>query len=125
MILLAQSDHAIWKRRLANMLVGRDTLDQRELTDHKSCRLGKWYLNTRSTTMGQDSDFLELDEPHCSVHKHGIEAVGCYNAGEIGAALQQLRCVEVASEQVLQKLSRLEQKVPLSPTAVRSSRAVP
>jgi methyl-accepting chemotaxis protein len=110
-ILLAQSDHAIWKRRLANMMVGRETLDQRELTDHKSCRLGKWYLNTRTTEIGQDRDFIELDEPHCSVHRHGIEAVRYYNAGEIGAALQQLQCVEVASEQVLQKLSRLEHRV--------------
>jgi methyl-accepting chemotaxis protein len=109
-ILLAQSDHAVWKRRLANTLVGRDKLSQSELTDHTNCRLGKWYSNARTSDIGQDSDFLELDEPHCSVHQHGIELVRCYNAGNIGAALRQLQCVEVASEKVLQRLSRLENR---------------
>ncbi|MBU2326033.1 MAG: CZB domain-containing protein [Alphaproteobacteria bacterium] len=109
-VLLAQSDHVIWKRRLANMIVGRETLDARELTDHKNCRLGKWYLGARTTPLGQDADFVELDEPHCRVHQHGIEAVRSFNAGDIGAALKQLQCVEVASGEVLQKLGRLERK---------------
>lgn len=109
-VLLAQSDHVIWKRRLANMMVGRDRLDPRELADHKNCRLGKWYLGARTTPLGQDSDFLSLDEPHCRVHEHGLEAVRCYNAGDIGSALKQLQCVEVASSEVLQKLGRLERK---------------
>lgn len=109
-VLLAQSDHVIWKRRLANMIVGRDTLDARELADHKNCRLGKWYLGARTTSLGQDTDFIELDEPHCRVHQHGIEAVRSFNAGDLGAALKQLQCVEVASGEVLQKLGRLERK---------------
>jgi methyl-accepting chemotaxis protein len=40
---LARSDHVLWKRRLANMMVGREGLDPDELSDHHTCSLGKWY----------------------------------------------------------------------------------
>ena len=38
---LAQSDHVIWKKKLANMVTGRAGLKADELADHHSCRLGK------------------------------------------------------------------------------------
>ncbi|THV21478.1 methyl-accepting chemotaxis protein [Peteryoungia ipomoeae] len=109
-ILLAQSDHVIWKRRLANMIVGRDTLDPKELADHTTCRLGKWYTAARNSPMGSDADFRDLDAPHCEVHKHGLDAVRSYNKGDVATALRELQCVEVASSQVLDKLQRLERK---------------
>ncbi|TAN68618.1 MAG: chemotaxis protein, partial [Magnetospirillum sp.] len=40
---VAKSDHMIWRKRLADMLVGRETLNPNELSDHTQCRLGKWY----------------------------------------------------------------------------------
>ncbi|WP_298108529.1 methyl-accepting chemotaxis protein, partial [Bradyrhizobium sp.] len=40
---LAKADHVIWKKRLADMAVGRIALKADELSDHHSCRLGKWY----------------------------------------------------------------------------------
>ena len=42
-ILIAKSDHMLWRKRLAAMLVGRESLRPDELADHHSCRLGKWY----------------------------------------------------------------------------------
>lgn len=44
---LAQSDHVLWKKRLANMIIGREGLDAHELADHHTCRLGKWYDKVR------------------------------------------------------------------------------
>ena len=35
---LAQSDHVLWKKRLANMVAGRAGLNANELADHHSCR---------------------------------------------------------------------------------------
>ena len=56
------------------------------------------------------ADFVSLDAPHCSVHQHGIEAVRLYNSGDIAGALDELTYVESASQQVLDKLRRLERK---------------
>lgn len=105
---LAQSDHVIWKRRLANMIIGREGLNIKELADHHGCRLGKWYDGCRHTALGQDRDFLAIDDPHEQVHRCGIEAVRRYNGGDIKGALRELECVEVASVQVLSGLRRLE-----------------
>ncbi|MHA7968174.1 methyl-accepting chemotaxis protein [Rhizobium sp. CAU 1783] len=107
---LAQSDHVIWKRRLANMIIGREGLKPNELADHHNCRLGKWYDGCRHTAIGSSPDFVAIDEPHSKVHSHGIEAVRRYNAGDIRGALNELRCVEVASSQVLDGLKRLERR---------------
>ena len=46
---LAKADHVIWKKRLADMAVGRMKLDANELADHRSCRLGKWYYGDASS----------------------------------------------------------------------------
>jgi methyl-accepting chemotaxis protein len=106
-IRLAQSDHVIWKRRLANMIVGREGLKLNELADHHSCRLGKWYDGCRHGALGQQAEFLAIDEPHEKVHRCGIDAVRRYNSGDIAGALRELECVEVASQQVLGGLRRL------------------
>ncbi|GEO87391.1 MULTISPECIES: methyl-accepting chemotaxis protein [Alphaproteobacteria] len=105
---LSQSDHVIWKRRLANMIIGREGLKANELADHHTCRLGKWYDGCRHTALGSDSGFVALEEPHARVHSHGIEAVRRYNGGDIRGALRELECVEVASREVLAGLQQLE-----------------
>ncbi|KAF0109447.1 MAG: methyl-accepting chemotaxis protein [Rhodospirillaceae bacterium] len=38
---VAKSDHVIWRKRLAQILVGRLALKANELADHHQCRLGK------------------------------------------------------------------------------------
>jgi methyl-accepting chemotaxis protein len=105
---LAQSDHVIWKRRLANMIIGREGLDPRELSNHHNCRLGKWYDGLRHTAFGATPEFMAIEEPHAHVHQHGIEAARQYNSGNIKAALDEIDKVNAASEMVLRGLKQLE-----------------
>lgn len=107
---LAQSDHVIWKKRLANMLVGKEGLKADELASHHSCRLGKWYDTVSDPAYRDDPDFAALQEPHRLVHLHGIEAVRAYNSGDVGLALDHVDAVEHASVTVLQLLKRLERR---------------
>lgn len=107
-IKLAQSDHVIWKKRLANMVVGHEGLKADELADHHSCRLGKWYDAVNDSTYTNNSDFTALVEPHRQVHHHGIEAVKLYNSGNQAAALAEVQKVEEASKDVLRLLRNLE-----------------
>lgn len=107
-IKLAQSDHVIWKKRLANMIVGREGLNPNELANHHNCRLGKWYDNVDDPNLKAHPDFSALEAPHCSVHEHGIEAVRKFNRGDVRGALQELNQVASASEKVLRHLKRLE-----------------
>ena len=57
---LAKADHVIWKKRLADMAVGRVTLKADELADHHSCRLGKWYYGDGSLGSGRHRSFVAL-----------------------------------------------------------------
>lgn len=108
LVKLAQSDHVIWKRRLANMVIGRETMRTSELSDHHQCRLGKWYDNVRDPRFKGHPAFQALEAPHCDVHRMGFEAVECYNRGDIKGALERIAQVEDASQDVLTLLQRLE-----------------
>ncbi len=105
---LAKSDHVMWKKRLANMMVGREGLRAEELSSHTTCRLGKWYASVEESKYRDHRAFRALAEPHRVVHAHGIEAVKHYNAGRTDAALAELEKVEKASVEVLRCLSELD-----------------
>lgn len=107
-IKLAQSDHVLWKKRLANMIAGREGLNQDELANHHSCRLGKWYDGVNEQALLQNPLFQILKEPHRLVHDHGINAVRKYNLGDQAGALEEIAEVDKASQIVLQILRELE-----------------
>ena len=106
-VILAKSDHVIWKKRLANMLVGRESLSPNELSDHHSCRLGKWYDSVRNDDIAQSPSYAALMDPHKAVHHHGIEAARLYNDHDLNGAIEEVQKVEKASIEVLRLLDSL------------------
>lgn len=106
-LLLAQSDHVIWKKRLANMVVGREGLKPEELANHNNCRLGKWYNQVTDPACKNNPAFRALEQPHRLVHDHGIRAVRLFNEGDVDAALNEIKQVETASKDVLKILAYL------------------
>jgi len=107
-IKLAQSDHVLWKKRLANMIVGREGLKAEELSNHHTCRLGKWYDKVEDPKYKNNPVFQKLIDPHKQVHEHGIQAVRYFNDGQLDKALNEIEKVEVASKEVLAMLAQLE-----------------
>lgn len=107
---LAQSDHVLWKKRLANMVAGREGLQESELADHHSCRLGKWYDKVDAPEYLDNPAFKDLLEPHELVHKHGIEAVRLFNNKQTHKAMDEIQKVEETSKEVLRLLAELEGK---------------
>ena len=104
---LAKSDHMLWKKRLAQMLVGKTGLSEDEVTDHHSCRLGKWYYGDGSAAYRGHGAFRGLEDPHKRVHAAAREIVRLFNAGDLGAAMTQYRALEDASREVVGGLTRL------------------
>ena len=117
-IILATSDHVIWKKRLADMVSGRASLSADELNNEKLCRLGKWYYGPGSLAFRHHPAYRDLEEIHRAVHQNGIEAVRLFNAGQTDEALRHIALVEEASSGVLSCLDRLmTEKVPAPPAA--------
>ncbi|OYQ32751.1 hypothetical protein CHU95_18525 [Niveispirillum lacus] len=105
---IAKVDHIMWKKRLADMVVGLQTLKAEELARHDSCRLGKWYYGAGSMPFRSHPAFVALEAPHRSVHEHGIRAVELFNAGNLDGAMEEIAQVEEASERVVAQLDRLQ-----------------
>ncbi len=106
-VLLALSDHAIWKRRVAEVLVGAMKASDLKLTDHHGCRLGKWYDNVDDPEMRKNKHFVDLEVPHKMVHAHGAAAVNAYSAGNMKDAVEKMKAMEAASKEVSQHLRGL------------------
>ncbi len=105
---LAKSDHVIWKRRLANMVAGREGLQASELSNHHTCRLGKWYDSVNTPAYANHPSFVKLAIPHKQVHDAGIQAVELYNKGRYREAMARIEAVEASSREVLALLTDLE-----------------
>jgi methyl-accepting chemotaxis protein len=107
-ILLAQADHLLWKKRLLDRAVGRSALKSSELASHTACRLGQWYYGDGAKRFGRAPDFVALEEPHRRVHEHGIAAAKCFELGDVAEGLEHYAALERASAQVIDGLRRLE-----------------
>ena len=103
----AKSDHIIWKKKLAEMMVGRVRLDPDELADHHSCRLGKWYDAIDDNSIKSHPAFVAMKDPHRAVHSHGIEAARLYQAGDLEGAMREIHLVAEASKDVVRLLDEL------------------
>jgi methyl-accepting chemotaxis protein len=103
----AKSDHVIWKKRLAEMVVGRVQIDTGSLADHHSCRLGKWYDAISDESVRNHPAFRALEAPHRQVHAHGIEAARLYKKGDIAGAIAEIGEVATHSKDVLRLLDEL------------------
>lgn len=113
---IAKVDHIMWKKRLADMVVGLQSLRTEELARHDGCRLGKWYYGPASLPLRGHPAFAALEAPHKSVHEHGIRAVELFNAGNLDGAMAEIELVEAASEKVVMQLDRLQNE-PMPETA--------
>ncbi len=104
---LAKNDHMIWRRKLAEMVAGRLKLNANELSSHQTCRLGKWYEGVADAKVRNHPAYRAMLEPHAEVHKHGIEAVRKYNAGDFEGAIDEIAKIEAPSGEVQRCLDEL------------------
>lgn len=103
---IAKSDHVIWKKRLADMVSGRESLNPDELADHTKCRLGRFYYGDGAAEYRNLPSFKALEEPHREVHKWGIEASRRFADRDLKGALEAIEIVESNSGLVLELLDR-------------------
>ena len=106
-ILLAKSDHMVWRRRLAEMLAGRTSLNPDELANHHTCRLGKWYDAITDQAIRKHPAFIALEKPHEKVHHLGIHAAKLFRDGDFDAAVAAVAAIEEPSQEVQNLLDQL------------------
>ena len=76
---LAKIDHILFK---VLGYKGVFTDDHTELSDHTSCRLGKWYETTGKENFGKTTAYKKLESPHKIIHDEINKALKCIRDGE-------------------------------------------
>ena len=105
-----RSDHAAFKKRVLDGVLGRTSLQAHDLPDHQHCRLGKWYLAARDGSIGRLPSFARLDTPHAAVHEFGKRALELKSRGDQDAAFDEIQRMETASQAVLTILDELSEQ---------------
>jgi len=106
-LLLAKSDHMLWKKRLNELLLGRTSIRPDEVTSHHACRLGKWYYGDGQAMYGDRPEFKALEEPHAKVHEIAKRVVELHQAGKKSEAIELLDTLTPYTNRVLELLDRL------------------
>ncbi|MDV7339672.1 methyl-accepting chemotaxis protein [Terasakiella sp. A23] len=106
-LIRAKADHMIWRKKLADMLVGRASLDPNELADHKHCRLGKWYFGDQDAAVKAHPAFVAMNPPHEKVHELGIAAARAYSEHRLDDAISLVEEIEAPSIEVQKYLDEL------------------
>ncbi|MGE7090699.1 globin-coupled sensor protein [Lysinibacillus sp. NPDC048646] len=105
---LSKADHILWKWRIYNMFLGLENVRPNDVSSHKDCRLGKWYIAKRTVDrFGHLQDYRDLDAYHARVHESAKLAAEAHGAGNIQKAEVHLEEVNQASERVLYYINNL------------------
>jgi len=100
-------DHIVWKADVYSLLAGISTKTAADLSDHRSCRLGKWYSEKSQSYLSKHSSFAALAKPHEQVHAFGFSAMIAAEMNEKDECISNLRSMEQASDTVMNLLDDL------------------
>ncbi|HHJ13444.1 MAG TPA: chemotaxis protein [Gammaproteobacteria bacterium] len=105
---LAKTDHLVYKFEVYQVLMGTSDKPVDSFVDHTRCRLGKWYYEGEGhECFSQLPGYRELEAPHRAVHRHAMEAMAQFHAGNIDQSLRELEMMEQYSLDVLKQLESM------------------
>ncbi|MDR3434912.1 MAG: methyl-accepting chemotaxis protein [Rouxiella aceris] len=111
LVQVAKSDHASFKKRVIDTLVGHGQAKSSDLPDHHGCRLGKWYDAITDERIRAMPAFHRLQEPHQRVHACGKQALDLFAKGDFAGALAEAKKLNDASIEVITGLDELSQMI--------------
>jgi methyl-accepting chemotaxis protein len=106
-VVLAKTDHLLWVKRVASMLIGRETIDRSKLANFHGCRFGKWFEGNAGKLIANTKAYRSIDEPHRAVHACGVAAAEAYERGDMNGALEAFERMVDRSKVVIALLDEL------------------
>lgn len=105
---LAKGDHRTWVNKIVAHMRGDERLDPEKLSDHTSCRFGKWYYNEGMQICGNLKSFREIEAYHDRVHSLGKEIVLSCNSGDKAKAERLFKEMEDTSHHIIKLLDEIK-----------------
>ncbi|MDD2700202.1 MAG: methyl-accepting chemotaxis protein [Sideroxydans sp.] len=117
---LVKMDHIIYMQnayRAVELCESPECEEARAVqSDHKNCRLGKWYLDAGKEAFGKTPSYAKLDQPHSQVHAAVHQALKLAQQDWVADAevreglIRQLEAAEDASTQVVRLVTDMIQE---------------
>ena len=116
-------DHMVFKMDIYRVFMGLDNkLTSADLSDHHSCRLGKWYYEGEGVGCYSKLDgYQQVDRPHAEVHEAGKNALRALEDGNYEKGVQYLKEMEKASESVQSELEKIALSADANPSILCTS----
>lgn len=108
---VTKSDHIVWVNKVNDALIGKASINSKELADHLSCRLGKWYYGPRMEKYSELRAFKDLENIHLEVHTTGKAIVDLVNQGNMEKAKDEVENLLLLREEVLNILTDLQNSI--------------
>lgn len=107
---LAMIDHILFKTNAYSSINMGKKLS--EFSDHKGCRLGKWYQDEGRTKFSTTKNYSLMDKPHSIVHSNVLDAIKCLDSTEGCIAnrdkiLEDFKAMEEASAQLFRLMEEM------------------
>jgi hypothetical protein len=106
----ARLKHILFKARLRSFLYGHGS-DEAPVRDPDECSLGHWIRDVALARYGYHPEAARLDQLHRRVHEEAGRLMDLHAAGQGEEALRGLRAANPLTDEVLQVLNTLEQKL--------------
>lgn len=105
---LAKIDHILFKVHGYKSVF---TNHFEKLTNHTTCRLGKWYQGAGKENFGDTSAYKELEAPHKTIHEEINKALKCIEEenclNDINHVLSLFKNAENASKKVFETINKM------------------
>ena len=110
-MILIKIDHVLYKSNAYSSVLAENKVQK--FGDHKSCRLGKWYLGEGKETFGKTQAYKDADQPHSLVHVNALKNIAFIDAGDAmdpknkEAIIENFKAMEEASSQLFVHLDNM------------------
>jgi methyl-accepting chemotaxis protein len=109
---IVKADHLNWVAKTLNAFQDKNIkLTSVELSDHNSCRLGKWMESVGKIKYSNLSEYKELEVVHPKVHITGKLLIDRINSGDLTGATKLAEDLIKLKNQVINILERLQMKI--------------
>jgi methyl-accepting chemotaxis protein len=103
-----QAGHIGWKKRLAEVLAGKTTITERDVSDHHQCALGKWYDTDGKARWGHLTAFRTLHDEHAEFHRLARAIAAAVVKQDLQTAHDDYEKLSDLSVTVVNRLRQLE-----------------
>jgi methyl-accepting chemotaxis protein len=103
--------HLGWKAKVRGFLDGKGLLDERVAFNHTECGFGKWYNQVGVVEFADMPEMRQIEQPHKALHELIHHIHDLKQRGDMQAAEREYERVGPLSEQIVELMRKIEQKI--------------